>query len=81
MKKAVRQHRHEAQRRQNRIRSAVFAVIVIGVLGLTANLLKQAFFRSVPPPLAGNVINVEASMRSFDPKERPVKAGEPVNFA
>lgn len=80
MKKAVRQQRHEAQRRQKQIRSAVFAVIVIGVLGLTASLLKQAFFRPVPPPLAGNVIDVEASMSGFDQKEIHVKVGEPVTI-
>ena len=78
MKKAVRQHRHEAQRRQNQIRSAAFALIVIGVLGLTTSLLKQAFFRPVPPPLAGNVIDVEASMSGFDQEEIYVKVGEPV---
>jgi len=80
MKKAVRQQRHEAQRLQKQIRSAVFAVIVIGVLGLTASLLKQAFFRPVPPPLAGNVIDVEASMSGFDQKEIHVKVGEPVTI-
>lgn len=80
MKKAVRQQRHEAQRRQKQIRSAVFAVIVIGVLGLTASLLKQAFFRPVPPPLAGNVIDVEASMSGFDQKEIHVKVDEPVTI-
>ncbi len=74
MKKAAR------QRRQKRIRSAVFAVIVIGVLGLTASLLKQAFFRPVPPPLSGNVIDVEASMSGFDQKEIHVKVGEPVTI-
>lgn len=80
MKKTVRPRRHEAQRRQKRIRSGVFALIVIGVLGLTASLLKQAFFRPVPPPLAGNVIDVEASMSSFDQKEIHVKVGEPVTI-
>lgn len=80
MKKASRQQRHEAQRRQKRMRSAVFAVIVIGVLGLTASLLKQAFFRPAPPPLAGNVIDVEASMSGFDQKEIYVKVGEPVTI-
>lgn len=80
MKKTPRQLRQEAYRRQKRIRSAVFAVIVLGVLGLTASLLKQAFFRPAPSPVAGNVIDVEASMSGFDQKEIHVKVGEPVTI-
>jgi cytochrome c oxidase subunit II len=78
MKKTARQLRQETHLRQKRIRSAVFAVIVLGVLGLTASLLKQAFFRPAPSPMAGNVIDVEASMSGFDQKEIHVKVGEPV---
>ena len=78
MKKTARQLRQEVHLRQKRIRSAVFAVIVLGVLGLTASLLKQAFFRPAPSPMAGNVIDVEASMSGFDQKEIRVKVGEPV---
>lgn len=78
MKKTPRQLRHEAYLRQKRIRSAVFAVIVLGVLGLTASLLRQAFFRPAPSPMAGNVIDVEASMSGFDQREIHVKLGEPV---
>lgn len=80
MKKTPRQLRQEAYRRQKRIRSAVFAVIVLGVLGLTASLLKQAFFRPAPSPMAGNVIDVEASMSGFDQKEIHVNVGEPVTI-
>jgi heme/copper-type cytochrome/quinol oxidase subunit 2 len=78
MKKTPRQSRHEAYLRQKRFRSAVFTVIVLGVLGFTASLLKQAFFRPAPSPMAGNVIDVEASMSGFDQKEIHVKVGEPV---
>lgn len=78
MKKTARQLRREAQIQQRRIRSAAFAVIVVTVLGLAGFLLKEAFFRPAPEPLAGNVIDVEASMSGFDQKEIRVKAGEPV---
>jgi len=78
MKKTARQLRQEAHLRQKRIRSVVFAVIVLGVLGLTASLLKQAFFRPALSSMAGNVIDVEASMSGFDQKEIHVKVGEPV---
>jgi heme/copper-type cytochrome/quinol oxidase subunit 2 len=80
MKKTARQIRHEAYVRRQRIRSWIFAVIVVGVLGLTGNLLWQAFFRPAPPPLAGNVIDVAASMSGFDQKEIRVQAGEPVTI-
>ena len=78
MKKTTRQLRHETYLRQKRIRSAIFTVIVLGVLGITGSLLKQAFFRPAPEPMAGNVIDVEASMSGFDQKEIHVKVGEPV---
>jgi len=80
MKKTARQLRQETHLRQKRIRSVVFAVIVLGVLGLTASLLKQAFFRPAPSPMAGNVIDVEASMSGFDQKEIHIKVGEPVTI-
>ena len=80
MKKTARQLRREAQTQQRRIRSVAFAVIVVTVLGLAGFLLKEAFFRPAPEPMAGNVIDVEASMSGFDQKEIRVKAGEPVTI-
>ena len=78
MKKTARQLRREAQAKQQRIRSAAFAVIVVTVLGLAGFLLKEAFFRPPPEPMAGNVIDLEASMSGFDQKEIRIKVGQPV---
>ena len=78
MKKTARQIRREAQVRQRRFRSAIFAVIVIGGLGLASFYLVKAFFRPAPEPMAGNVIDVAASMSGFDQKEIRVKVGQPV---
>jgi len=69
MPKTARQLRKEAYLRQKRIRSSIFAVIVVSVLGLASFYLVKAFFRPAPPPMAGNVIDVEASMSGFDQKE------------
>ncbi len=80
MKKTPRQLRKEAHIRQKRFRSSIFVVIVIGVLGLTSFYLAKAFFRPAPPPMAGNVIDVQASMSGFDQKEIRVKVGEPVTI-
>ena len=80
MKKTARQMRREAQLRQRRIRTGIFAFVVIGVLGLTGYYLKEAFFRPPPEPMAGNVIDVQASMSGFDQTEIRVKAGEPVTI-
>jgi heme/copper-type cytochrome/quinol oxidase subunit 2 len=80
MKKTTRQIRREAQLHQQRIRSVAFAVIVTTVLGLTGFLLKDAFFRPAPEPMAGNVIDVEASMSGFDQTEIRVKVGKPVTI-
>ena len=78
MKKSAREIRREAHARQRRIRSTIFAVVVIGVLGLAGYYLKQAFFRPTPTPIAGNVIDVSASMSGFDKTEIRLKVGQPV---
>ncbi len=78
MKKTARQLRREAQLRQRRVRSIAFTVIAVTVLGLAGFLLKQAFFRPAPPPMAGNVIDIQATMSGFDQKEIHVKVGQPV---
>lgn len=80
MKKTPRQIRREALARQRRIRSTIFAAVVIGVLGLAGYYLKSAFFRPPPEPMAGNVIDVEASMSGFDQKEIRIKVGESVTL-
>jgi heme/copper-type cytochrome/quinol oxidase subunit 2 len=80
MKKSPRAVRKEARRRQSRIRSAIFAVIVIGVLGLASYYLKSAFFRPALEPMAGNVIDLEASMSGFDKTEIRVRVGRPVTI-
>lgn len=80
MKKSPREIRKETRKRQSRIRSTIFAVIVIGVLGMAGYYLKSAFFRPAPEPMAGNVIDMEASMSGFDKKEIRVKAGQPVTI-
>jgi cytochrome c oxidase subunit II len=79
-KKTVRQIQREAKIRQRRIRSSIFAVIVISVLGLAGVYLVKAFSRPAAEPLAGNVIDVAADMSGFDQKEIRVKAGEPVTI-
>jgi len=78
MKKTPRQIRREAQLQQKRFRSAIFAVSVVGVLGLAGFYLVKAFSRPAAEPMAGNVVEVEASMSGFDQKEIRVKAGQPV---
>lgn len=80
MKKSPRAVRKEALRRKSRIRSTIFAVIVIGVLGMAGYYLKSAFFRPALEPMAGNVIDLEASMSGFDKTEIRVKAGQPVTI-
>ena len=80
MKKTVRQIRKKTHLRQRRVRSAIFVIIIIGVLGLAGYYLKSAFFRPPPEPMAGNIIDVEASMSGFDQTEIRVKVGEPVTI-
>ena len=80
MKKTARQVRREAQLRQRRFRSAIFAVIVVGVLGLAGFYLVKAFSRPALEPMAGNVIEVAADMSGFNQKEIRIKAGQPVTI-
>ena len=80
MKKSPRAVRKEALRRKSRIRSTIFAVIVIGVLGMAGYYLKSAFFRPALEPMAGNMIDLEASMSGFDKTEIRVKVGQPVTI-
>ncbi len=80
MKKSTRAILKETRARQKRIRSATFAVIVVGVLGLAGYFLVSAFSRPKTEPMAGNVIDVEASMSGFDQKEIRVKVGQPVTI-
>ncbi|OGO29127.1 MAG: hypothetical protein A2W33_03520 [Chloroflexi bacterium RBG_16_52_11] len=56
----------------------MFAVIVIGVLGLASYYLKAAFFKPAPPAMAGNVIDISADMAGFSMKEMRIKVGQPV---
>lgn len=78
MEKGKRAAVRAQQQRQQKVRSAIFAVIVVGVLGFSGYLLKNAFFKPAPPPMAGNVIDVRADMSGFDQKEIHVKVGQPV---
>lgn len=78
MGKSSRTTRKQARQRQRRIRSGIFAVIVMSVLGLAGYYLYSAFFKPAPPAMAGNVIDVQADMAGFDMKEIRVKVGEPV---
>ncbi len=78
MEKSKRAVMREHRQRQQRVRSTIFAVIVIGVLGLSGYYLKNAFFKPALPPMAGNVIDVQGAMDGFDKKEIRVKVGQPV---
>jgi heme/copper-type cytochrome/quinol oxidase subunit 2 len=80
MKKSPRAIHKEAHAQQKRVRSLIFAVIVVGVLGLAGYYLKSAFFRTAPEPMAGNVIDLEASMSGFDKTEIRVRVGRPVTI-
>jgi heme/copper-type cytochrome/quinol oxidase subunit 2 len=78
MGKSSRLTRRQTRQRWQRIRSGVFAIIVMGVLGVAGYLLYSAFNNPAPPPMAGNVIDVKADMAGFDMKEIRVKTGQPV---
>lgn len=77
-REAVQLARRQAQRRQKRLRGIAFAVVLVGVLGLAGWLLFSAFAGPKLPPLAGNVIDVSASMSGFDKPLIRVKVGRPV---
>ena len=79
-KKSNRSERKQARRRQETIRKAVFALVVIAVLSLAGFYLQQAFFRLVPKPMAGNVIDLEADMSGFNQKEIHVRVGRAVTI-
>lgn len=78
MANKTREARRLTHQRERRIRAATFAVIGIVVLGLAAYFLVSAFVKAALPPMAGNVIDVAASMSGFDMKEMRVKVGESV---
>lgn len=75
-----REARRKAHRRQKQVRGILFAALVVAVLGLAAYLLKEAFFKPAPPPMAGDVIDVKADMAGFDKKEIRIKVGQPVTI-
>lgn len=80
MAKSLREERRIIRAHKQRVRSVIFGVVVISVLGLAGYYLKNAFFRPPPPAMAGNVIDVKADMSGFDKKEIQVKVGEPVTI-
>lgn len=80
MSLSTREARRLVRQRKKRIRSVIFGVIVLSALALSGYFLKEAFFRSPPPPMAGNVIDIAADMAGFHTKEVRLKAGEPVTI-
>ncbi|MEX2161568.1 MAG: cupredoxin domain-containing protein [Anaerolineales bacterium] len=77
---SLRIRRQEARKRQQTKRTVTFTAITIAVLGLAGYLLFSAFFKPGPPPMAGNVIDVEAAMDGFSLYEIRVKVGEPITI-
>lgn len=80
MGNSLRASRRLARQRQRRAQSLIFAGIVLAILGLAGYLLKPVFFRTPPPPMAGNVIDIAADMAGFSMKEIRLKVGEPVTI-
>lgn len=80
MTNSFRTRRQEAHQREQKKRTLTFAAIAIAVLGLAGYFLFGAFFKPGPPPMAGNVIDVEAAMNGFDQYEIRVKVSEPVTI-
>jgi cytochrome c oxidase subunit II len=72
--------RRRIRQRKRHIRLVIFAGIAISVLALAGYLLKEAFFRPPPPPMAGNVIDIAADMGGFSTQEVRVRAGEEVTI-
>ena len=64
--------------RKRRLRTAAYAVVVLGVLSSAFVLLRKDLFPGAPSPLAGNVIDVTADMGGFSTYEIRVPAGEAV---
>ena len=80
MSKNYRESRRLMRKRQQRIRTLIFSLIVLAVLGFAGYLLKPVIFRTPPSPMAGNVIDIAADMAGFNMKELRLKAGEPVTI-
>ncbi len=66
------------QATQSRLRAALFAVIVFGVLAVGAFLAFGDFFNR--PAAAGGAIDVQSSMAGFTPSEIHVTAGSTATF-
>lgn len=75
-----REVRRQERQRQRRARLAVFAGVVIVVIGLAVYFLSSAFARPDLQPMAGTVIDIAADMVSFDKTEVRVKVGQPVTI-
>jgi len=75
-----REARMHARLRKRRIRAGIYILISAGVLGLAGSLIRSAFVRPIPPPMAGTVIEVAADMSGFDPTEIRIRAGQPVTI-
>lgn len=83
MSKTATEFRAERQRRersQRLTRGLIFFVIIVAVLGAASYFLKTGLFRPAPPPMAGNVIDVEAAMNGFNMYEIKVPVNEPVTI-
>jgi len=76
--KKNREARRQALQRQKHLRAIAFIILGASVLGLAGYFLVSAFFRPPPPPMAGNVIDLSASMSGFDMKLIRVKVGQSV---
>lgn len=78
MGQQTREQRKQAERRRRRMRAGIFSVIGVLVLGVAGTLLFQAFWKPALPPMAGNVIDIEADMGGFNRSVVRVRVGEPV---